>query len=51
MEGIDGGVYTFQAVDANGCLSDTSVNLECIPLPEPIPTQFISPNGDGKNDR
>ena len=51
LSGIDGGVYTFQAVDANGCLSDTSVNLECIPLPEPIPTQFISPNGDGKNDR
>ena len=49
--GIDGGVYTFRAEDENGCVSDTTVNVECIPLPKPLPSEFISPNGDGKNDR
>ena len=51
LEGIDAGDYTFAAEDANGCVTDTTVYLDCIPLPEPFPAQFISPNGDNKNDR
>ena len=51
LEDIDAGEYTFAAEDANGCVTDTTVYLDCVPLPEPIPAQFISPNGDNKNDR
>ena len=51
LDGIDAGNYTFAAEDANGCVTDTTVDLDCIPLPEPFPAQFISPNGDNKNDR
>ena len=48
--GIDAGYYTFSAEDENGCVTDTTAYLDCIPLPQPIPTQFISPNGDDKNE-
>jgi gliding motility-associated-like protein len=51
LENIDAGEYTFAAEDANGCVTDTTVYLDCVPLPEPLPAQFISPNGDNKNDR
>ena len=50
LQGIDAGTYTFAAEDANGCVTDTAVFLDCIPLPVPLPSQFISPNGDNKND-
>ena len=34
-------VYTFRAEDENGCVSDTTVNVQCIPLQNPsLPSSF-----------
>lgn len=47
----DAGSYTVNYSDALGCSISGTYSIGCIPLIPVLPTQFISPNNDGKNDK
>jgi len=43
--------YPLVVTDANGCIDTSWINMEVIYCPPPEPTQVITPNGDGYNDK
>ncbi|MBP6090328.1 MAG: gliding motility-associated C-terminal domain-containing protein [Crocinitomicaceae bacterium] len=47
----DAGTYQVDYVDALGCTISGTYSIGCVPLIPVFPTQFISPNNDGKNDK
>jgi gliding motility-associated-like protein len=49
IEIFQGGAYSVEATDLNGCLSSDLVQVEAVECPPLLPT-VISPNGDGLND-
>lgn len=50
LEGIDAGDFILTLTDANQCVLLDTFSIECLPLIEVVAPQFLSPNGDGKND-
>ncbi len=50
LEGIDAGDFVLTLTDANQCVLLDTFSIECLPLIEVVAPQFLSPNGDGKND-
>jgi large repetitive protein len=51
LSNIDEGSYNVVITDNQNCEASFSIDLNCIPFPDLLPFQFISPNGDGANDR
>ena len=51
QDGIDAGEFELQVTDVNGCTLDTTFELTCVDLVPPTPNEFLSPNGDGLNER
>lgn len=43
--------YPLVIEDANGCIDTFWVDMNILECPPPIPTQVITPNGDGYNDK
>lgn len=50
IENLGGGTFTVNVTDHKGCKAQASYVLICSPYVPPRVPQFISPNGDGKND-
>jgi gliding motility-associated-like protein len=51
LTNVDAGSYTVNYTDGLGCSISGTYSIGCVPLIPVIPTQFISPNNDGKNDK
>jgi gliding motility-associated-like protein len=51
LTNVDAGSYTVNYIDGLGCSISGTYSIGCVPLIPVIPTQFISPNNDGKNDK
>ena len=51
LTNIDEGNYNVMVIDNQNCEASFSIELGCIPFPDLVPYQFISPNGDGDNDQ
>jgi len=49
MENVLAGTYVLTVTDSLGCLSTAGVELQCL-FRHVMPTVFISPNNDGRND-
>lgn len=50
ISGLGGGTFTVHVTDQQGCTGQASYFLYCSPWVPPKTPQFMSPNGDGKND-
>ena len=51
LTNVDEGQYSVIVTDDLQCEANFSVELNCVPFPELIPYEFISPNEDGANDQ
>ena len=51
QDGIDAGEFELHVTDVNGCTLDTTLELTCVDLVPPTPNEFLSPNGDGLNEK
>jgi len=50
LDGVDAGLYDVEGTDAGGCEVEGTFEVACYPLTPVIPSQLLTPNGDGFND-